>query len=323
MEFGAWTASALVLYPREFAFQGVGIDGLPGSGLNWTSKYAVIGTNGFGEPILYDGMNEKGLAGGLLNAPNTAEYQHPTSEQSEHSIAPEQMLIYSLCNFATVEEARKGLATILVNGSPNKNWGGVARCHMTLHDATGRSIVVEFLKGELVITDNPLGVLTNDPPFSWHLANLGNYANAGGPSNKMLVVNGENFIPDSSGVATMGIPGSFLSSDRFVRAALYVAHAPSNLTTTEQINVAWHIMNNFDIPPGIISMWADSTYGGGVGGYETTEWTVVADLKGGTYYLKSYQSQSIQSLSFVDFDLNTKEFKLFPLLTVPVVQVMK
>jgi len=323
MEFGASTQSALVFFPRAFPFQGIGVDRNPGSGINSISKYAIIGANGFGLPNLYDGMNESGLAGGLLNAPNYAEYQHPTEDESCGSIAPQQLLIYVLSNFATVAEVKAGLAKILVNSSPLKEWGGVPRCHMTLHDLEGQSIVVEYLKGELVITDNPLGVMTNDPPIAWHLANLGNYGSICTPEAKTLSVNGKVFSPSSSGQGTMGLPGSFLSSDRFVRASLYVSKAPTDETTTEQMNAAWHIMNNFDIPPGALPLTSGGAYGGGVGGYETTEWTSMADIKGGSYYLKSYESQATQSLSFTDFDLEAKEMTSFPLRTEPLIERLK
>jgi choloylglycine hydrolase len=323
MEFGAPTKSSLVFFPRGFPFKGIGVDGNSGSGINSVSKHAIIGVNGFGLPNLYDGMNEEGLAGGLLNAPNYAEYQHPTDEESCRSIAPQQLLIYVLSNFATVGEVKEGLAAIMLNSSPFKEWGGIPRCHMTLHDLEGQSIVVEYLKGQLVITDNPLGVMTNDPPISWHLANLGNYGNICSPDATTLSINGEVFSPSSSGQGTMGLPGSFLSSDRFVRASLYVSKASTNVTTTQQINVAWHIMNNFDIPPGALPLTPGGAYGGGVGGYEITEWTSMADIKGGSYYLKSYESQAMQSLSFNDFDLEAKEMKTFPLRADPLIERMK
>ncbi len=88
------------------------------------------------------------------------------------------MLIYALTNFATVDEVKAGFQKIKVNRSVIPAYRNqTAAVHMTLHDANGKSIVVEYLKGELVITDNPVGVLTNDPAFSDQLNNIGNYAN--------------------------------------------------------------------------------------------------------------------------------------------------
>ena len=170
MEFGIPLKSAILKTPRGYAFQGVGIDGTPGSGKNWVAKYATVGTNAFGLPLYVDGMNEAGLVGGLLNAPNTAQYQTPTQAQSSNSIGPQQLLLYALTNFATIQEVKEALPKMFVNSAPLKEWGGVAKARMTLHDSQGQSLVVEYLEGKLVMTDNTIGTMTNDPAFSWHSA---------------------------------------------------------------------------------------------------------------------------------------------------------
>lgn len=126
MEFGIPLKSAVLMTPRGYDFKGVGIDGIPGSSKNWTSKYAVIGANAFGLPVYVDGLNEAGLAGGLLNAPNTAIYQSPTQAQSANSIASQQLLLYALTNFASVAEVKDALPKMFVNSSPLKEW--VADC---------------------------------------------------------------------------------------------------------------------------------------------------------------------------------------------------
>ena len=313
MEFGIPLHSQLMQMPRGYANQGIGPDGIAGKGKNWTSKYAVIGANVFGLPFYVDGINEAGLAGGLLNAPNSAHYQDVPAHQAANSIAPQQLLTYALSNFATVEEVRKALANLYVSNAPMKEWGGTPKAHMTLHDTQGGSIVVEYLDGRLVITDNVIGVMTNDPPFAWHLANIGNYANLSGLDKKPLEVEGKVFPPASSGNGLHGLPGSMLSSDRFVRAALFVLNTPGNASTDLQRSRAWHILNNFDIPYGAIYLDASSGYGGGANAYEYTEWTVVADLKNKTYSLRSFESPDVMTLDFKGFDLNAKSVANTPL----------
>lgn len=313
MEFGIPLHSQLMQMPRGYANQGIGPDGTAGKGKNWTSKYAVIGANVFGLPFYVDGINEAGLAGGLLNAPNSAHYQDVPAHQASNSIAPQQLLTYALTNFATVEEARKALANLYVSNAPMKEWGGTPKAHMTLHDAQGGSIVVEYLEGRLVITDNVIGVMTNDPPFAWHLANIGNYVNLSGLDKKPLEVKGKVFPPASSGNGLHGLPGSMLSSDRFVRAALFVLNTPDNASTDVQRSRAWHILNNFDIPYGAIYLDASSGYGGGANAYEYSEWTVVADLKNKTYSLRSFESPDVMTLDFKGFDLNGKSVTNTPL----------
>lgn len=313
MEFGIPLQSQVMRMARGYSNIGIGPDGTPGKGKSWSSKYAVVGANVFGLPIYVDGMNEAGLAGGLLNAPNTANYQTVPAGQEGQSIAPQQLLTYVLTNFATVDEVRDGLQKIYVSNSPMKEWGGIPKAHMTLHDAKGGNLVVEYLDGKLVLSDNVIGVLTNDPPLAWHLANIGNYANLSGRDKNPLSVNGKIFPPASSGNGMHGVPGSMLSPDRFIRASLFVLNTPTNVNTQVQNNRAWHIMNNFDIPFGSVYLEASSGYGGGANAYEITEWTVVADMKNKVYNIRSFESPQILSVDFKGFDLNGKNVTSIPL----------
>jgi len=314
MEFGVPVHSQVLQMPRGYAIIGIGPDGAPGKGKQWASKYAVIGANVFGKPIFVDGINEVGLTGGLLNAVNTAVYQKVPDGKESDSIAPQQLLTYVLTNFATVDEARQELPKIFVNSAGMKEWGGTPKARMTLHDTKGASIVVEYLEGKLVITDNVIGVMTNDPPFSWHLANIGNFANLSGKDRKPINIKGNVFPASSSGNGLHGMPGSMLSSDRFVRASLFVLNTPTDAPTKIQSARAWHIMNNFDIPYGAIYLDASSGYGGGANAYEFTEWTAVADLKNKTYSIRSFENPQIMTVDFKGFDLTGKDVTSVPLL---------
>ena len=55
--------------------------------------------------------------------------------------------------------------------------GFVPGVHYILTDARGKSVVLEYVGGELKIHQNPLGVMTNSPTFDWHMTNLSNYVN--------------------------------------------------------------------------------------------------------------------------------------------------
>ena len=314
MEFGLALKSQLTVIPRNLPVPGVGVDNKPGSGLNWTTKYAVAGMNGLGMPVLVDGMNEKGLLGGLLNAPNTAVYQVVSPADSAKSIASIQMLMYALTNFATVDEVKEGFKKIYVNRSIIPAYhNSSAPVRMTLHDAKGKSIVIEYLKGELVITDNPTGVMTNDPAFRDQLNNIGNYANLTNVEKAPMVINGASFVPPSSGSGLHGLPGDYLSPSRFIRALFLTKSAPTNYSTAQQTNTAWHILGSFDIPPGAISLPASNAYGGGAGGVEITEWTVVADNKNMMYYVKMFETTNVQAFDLKKIDMNAKDIKYYSL----------
>jgi choloylglycine hydrolase len=314
MEFGLPLKSQLTVIPRNLPMPGVGVDGKPGTGLNWTSKYAAAGMNGLGMPILVDGMNEKGLVGGLLNAPNTAVYQVVAPADSASSIASIQMLMYALTNFSTVEEVKAGFQKIKINRSTIPAYNNQsAPVRMTLHDAKGKSIVIEYLKGELVITDNPAGVMTNDPAFRDQLNNIGNYANLTNVEKNPMVINGATYAPPSSGSGLHGLPGDYLSPSRFIRALFLTKSVPATYSTAQQNNTAWHILGSFDIPPGAISLPATNAYGGGAGGIEVTEWSVVADNKNMTYNLKMFETTNIYSFDMKKMDVNSKEIKYIKL----------
>jgi choloylglycine hydrolase len=314
MEFGLPLKSQLTVFPRNLALPGVGVDGKPGTGHNWTSKYAVAGMNGLGLPVLVDGMNEKGLVGGLLNAPNTAMYQDVSAADSANSIASIQMLMYALTNFATIDEVKAGFPKIKVNRSTIPAYGNKsAPVRMTLHDAQGKSLVIEYLNGALVMTDNPVGVMTNDPAFREQLNNIGQYANLTNVEKDALVINGASFAPPSSGSGLHGLPGDYLSPSRFIRALFLSKSAPATNTTVQQTNTAWHILGSFDIPPGAISLPATNSYGGGAGGVEITEWSVVADNKNMVYYVKMFENTNVQAFDLKKIDFNAKEVKYFNL----------
>lgn len=323
MEFGMPLASQLTTIPRGYALKGIGFDGKYGSGLSWNAKYAVAGMNALGLSEYVDGMNEKGLIGGMLNFPNSAAYQAVTATNSNESINSVQVLTYVLTNFATVEEVKAGLQKIKVNGAKLPVYGNrTPPVHYTFHDANGKSIVVEYMKGQLTISDNPVTVLTNDPPFQDHLNNIGNYVNLSKVEKPPLVINGTTFAAPSSGNGLHGLPGDFLSPSRFIRAVFLSSSVPTNFTTSQASAAAWHILGSFDIPPGSVTLPASNPYGGGAGGYEITEWSVVANNKEMTYSVKMYENTNVYSFDFKKMDVNAKEIKFTkldkPKMTVPV-----
>src|SRR5437773_10517577 len=67
MEFAIDIHSDVMMIPRGYAQTGTTPDGK--EGLKWKVKYASVGLNGVGLPVLFDGLNEKGLAAGTFYFP--------------------------------------------------------------------------------------------------------------------------------------------------------------------------------------------------------------------------------------------------------------
>jgi len=75
--------------------------------------------------------------------------------------------------------------------------GEVAGVHFFIQDKTGQSIAVESVDGKLVVTDAPLGVMTNAPTYDWHMTNLNNYVN----------LSVKDTDPEKLGSVTLTAPG--------------------------------------------------------------------------------------------------------------------
>ena len=112
-----------------------------------------------------------------------------------------------------------------------------------------------------------------------------------------------------------GLPGDFMSTSRFIRALIISNNAPTNLSTEEQVSTAFHMLGQFDLPPGSVGIPSGGTFGGGgkTKTYEITEWSVVADQKNGTYSIQTFDNRDVRQMRFEDMPLSGGEIKVMPL----------
>ena len=88
-------------------------------------------------------------------------------------------------------------------------------------DASGKSIVIEYVGGKLNVFDDPLGVVTNSPSFDWHMANLRNYVNFSMTNVPPVKLGSVKLEPFGQGSGMLGLPGDFTPPSRFVRAVAF------------------------------------------------------------------------------------------------------
>lgn len=307
MEFGNPLDSDVILIPRGMAFTGTTPDG-KADGLNWTATYAAAGANAMKLPIIVDGLNERGLGGGMFYFPGFAGYQSVSSDDRLRAIAPWELLNWALTQYATVDEVKAALPKIVVGPAKFGPWGIVPPVHYFLEDASGKSIVIEYVDGAAHVYDDPLGVLTNAPGFDWHLTNLRNYINVSPDAQSPVTLDNLTLDPLSTGGNLFGLPGDFSSPARFVRAVVYSHLMPQAPTSEEAVTEGFHILDNFDIPRGSVPEPKGSNPP-----YETTEWTTMSDLTYRTFYIWTNDNRAIRTLDLTKIDLAGPTVQTFAL----------
>lgn len=290
MEFGFDVESKVVIVPAGSNL----FSSLPDrkKGINYTSKYGVVGANVLSKSVIVDGVNEKGLYVGSFYFPGYAGYAEPSPNNYSHSLAPEDYGTWLLANFSSVKEVREKYNTVTIVPNPvpeigNESFPG----HYVVHDSSGDSVVIEPINGKLIIHDNPLGVFTNSPTFDWHMTNLRNYINMMSVNTPTMKINDVTFSQLGQGSGMLGLPGDFTPPSRFVRATAFSSTAQKLPTAQATVPQVFHIMNNFDIPIGAVrDKQGDVTH------YDYTVWTTASNLRDITWAFRTYNDQSIRSI---------------------------
>ena len=305
-EFGLELDLNALFVPKGYAFKGTRPDG--SQGMAYSSKYAIIGINTYGQPAVVDGLNEKGLAAGLFYFPGFAKYSDATPANQSTSLSPTEFNNWLLSQFATIEEVKAGLKNVAIVPTTPKGWPVLPPVHYVVYDASGASIVIEPIDGKLVVHDNPLGVVTNSPPFDWHMTNLSNYVNLSPLGVSPKTVDGVQIQAYSTGSGLGGLPGDFTAPSRFVRAAVFATTSVTPVDSQDASEKVLHLLNQFDIPRGAVrSAEAD--------GKTQIEWTlatVARDPKTLTYYFKTYDNQNLRKITMSSFDQSSKEIVQVP-----------
>jgi choloylglycine hydrolase len=272
LEFGADPQSQIVVFPAGTEFVGT----VPkGTGPQFKSKYGFAGANGFGvQNAMIDGLNEQGLSVGLFYFPGCAKYMEATPQNNAIGLAPWEFGTWVLASFSTVDEVKAAIAKIAVVPTFLETLKEVPPAHYKIQDAKGNCIVVEPTDGQLKVYNNPVWAMANSPEFPWHLTNLNNYLDLTPVYPAGKAIRGHNLAPFGMGGGLVGLPGDFTPPSRFIRIATYLQNLPPQETTAKAVKTAFHLLNNFDLPPG-----SNSPPSGTSESYsDYTSWTSVSDL---------------------------------------------
>ena len=262
------------------------------------THYAIIGMAYVVDsyPLYYDATNEKGLSVAALNFPDNAVYQGVKEEKI--NVASYELIAWILSRFSSVDEVLKVAGKVnITNQSFNKELP-VSPLHFMIADKK-KSIVLEPMTMGLMVYDNPVNVLTNNPPFLYHITNLNNYMSLTSEKPKNNFSDKLSLNQYSRGMGSLGLPGDLSSASRFVRAAFTSLNSISGESEVESVSQFFHILNSVYQQRGCVKM--------DKGIYEKTVYSSCCNTDKGIYYYTTYENSRITAVDMHKEDLNGQE----------------
>ncbi|MDD3311039.1 choloylglycine hydrolase family protein [Pseudodesulfovibrio sp.] len=304
MDFAIEDQAEVVVYPRgkEWASEAPG----KAKGLSWKQRYGFVGFSALGLEVSSDGMNEKGLSAKFLWLPSVGFQAVPKGRESK-ALAASLVPDWILGNFSTVAEVKRALQDVLVWGDSLPGLGGTLTIHVAVHDAKGDSMVAEWVDGKLNVYDNPLGIMTNEPPLPMQRANLRNYVNLSPWVREDLQLDGQSVHGTGNGSGMLGLPGDCTPPSRFVRVAVLRQFAYQPETADEAIVLARRLLEQVYVPRGVSR---DKAPQGEMADY--TQWSNIYDLTRRVLYFADYQDQTLRVIDLNKLDFTRSDYAPVP-----------
>lgn len=237
-------------------------------------------------PLYFDGVNEKGLAMAGLNFVGYARYREPA--EGKINIASFELLPWILAQCASVREARALLEKLNLTNTSFREDLPPSQLHWIIADHD-EAVTVESVAEGIRVYDNPVGLLTNNPPFDEQLFQLNNYLHLSPKTPENRFSEKLDLRPYSRGMGAMGLPGDLSSQSRFVRGAFVKMNSVSGRSETESVSQFFHILGAVDQPRGCCEVEE--------GKYETTIYTSCCNTDKGIYYYTTYGNHQITGVN--------------------------
>ena len=201
-----------------------------------TQHYAIIGIAHVANQysLFYDAINEKGLCMAGLNFVGNAHYAKNTTGENE--VAQYEFIPWILSTCATTAEAKERISSIRITDTPFCEQMPVGQLHWMIADKN-QTITVEAVADGIKIYENPVGVLTNNPPFPEQLFRLNDFMHLSPKQPQNHFLSALSLQPYSRGMGALGLPGDLSSQSRFIRAALLNRKASVSFST---FSVQWN-----------------------------------------------------------------------------------
>jgi len=252
-----------------------------------------------GTPLYYDAVNEHGLAMAGLSFPHFAVYPSGNGEP----VPSWELIPWVLRQCKTADEGAFLLRRTQISADSFSPKLQPTPLHWILADKS-KAYTVEPLESGLAVTDNPVGVLSNSPPFDFQMLNLATHMG-------LSPLEGENrFTEDgvlktySRGLGAVGLPGDSSSASRFVRAAFTALTSQSEKSEDDLVQM-FHILSNVSQIQGCVRLSEDEL--------EKTIYTAVCDLKNLIYYTTTYEDFMPSAVNFANENPDSDNLVSYPI----------
>lgn len=265
------------------------------------SHYAIVGMAMVVDnyPLYFDAINEKGLGIAGLNFVNNAYYFN--NQTLKDNVPSYELIPWILSQCISVKQARALLEKINITNKVFNDKLPVSSLHWLIADKS-ECITLESTKEGIKVYDNPVGVLTNNPPFNIQLNGLKKYEklSACNPLNKV----DPKFF--SRGMGAIGLPGDLSSQSRFARAVFVKNHSICANDEISSVNQFFHILQSVEQQRGCCNV--------GNNKYEITLYSSCCNLTKGLYYYTTYDNHQINVVDMNKANLNSTNLICYDLI---------
>lgn len=271
-------------------------------GQKMDSHHAIIGVATVTEnyPLYYDATNEFGLCIAALNFPGNAVYYEPRPDKI--NIASYELIPWLLARYTNVDSVKQALRSINITNCAFNMQMQPTPLHWMIADRDSVIVLESTIEG-IKVYDNPVKVLTNNPPFPFHLYNLQNYLNLSAKQAENNFSKVLGLKPYSLGMGGIGLPGDLSSASRFVRAAFHLHNAKLR-RLDDYVCQVFHILNTVSQVEGSVEDNGRCT---------KTVYSSCCDASKGVYYYTTYENSQISAVAMHNEAIESEELISYPL----------
>lgn len=256
-------------------------------GLVLKNHYSIIGmaVECRGVPLYFDGANSEGLCAAGLNFPYKCVYNEPVDGKTNVASFEFISRVLSMCR--NLNEAKELLKNVNITKTAFSSDFTPTPLHWIISDRCG-SVTVEQTADGLRVYDNPFGILTNSPEFSFHTENVRGYRYLSNTNPEKSFSDNVELSCLSKGMGTIGIPGDFSSASRFVRAFYVKETSVFEGSEEDKVSQFFHILYSVFHPKGSVKSEE---------GYEYTSYSSCINSDDMIYYFTTYTDMSVRAVS--------------------------